>query len=445
MELDLFNFIDRSIELLNNKYEFIAELERELENFFEMEFKDNDSFLAVNSRIKSANSLREKIIRNSLYMRYDDAAEMLRHMQDIIGLRIECRFTDDEVDIYRAIKDMFYIPVGNGYYRSPSHKHILLDMETAQPMIQKNGFGIYKIDGIIQKDDEKLNFELQIKSLVNVFWGEIDHKVLYKNYNYMLTEEFFRDIMHSIKDNLSMIDRQLRILYEHVNDMDSSAVKSNHRQLKSLLSKIIHDIFVGTIRKELGFVVDFNETSDIIVEYLDYKCQALLDYDEGENFIRLLNRINHIDQKGFKVAEGVEFDRRPTFTTAFTDRVGKAVYAVMQREFGWNLFFKIIAEIEQSEPRIDFEEFFRYLESLLIETIKREVDSSGFSEEEYASVIDFILNCYASMVEKDPSMNHMISSYYGLSTHSISQVFRNIRSYEDFQNNKGRIERMLNY
>lgn len=42
-------------------------------------------------------------------------------------------------------------------------------------------------------------------------------------------------------------------------------------------------------------------------------------------------------------------------------------------------------------------------------------------------------------------MNHMISSYYGLSTHSISQVFRNIRSYEDFQNNKGRIERMLNY
>lgn len=55
--------------------------------------------------------------------------------------------------------------------------------------------------------------------------------------------------MHSIKDNLSMIDRQLRILYEHVNEMDSSAVKSNHRQLKSLLSKIIHDIFVGTIRK----------------------------------------------------------------------------------------------------------------------------------------------------------------------------------------------------
>ncbi|MDY3118015.1 MAG: (p)ppGpp synthetase [Peptoniphilus sp.] len=444
MELDLFNFIDRAIELLNKKYDYIVELERELENFFEMEFKDNDSFLAVNSRIKSANSLREKIIRNSLYMHYDDAEEMLRHMQDIIGLRIECRFTDDEVDIYRAMKDLFYIPVENGYYRSPTHKRILLDMETAQPMIQKNGFGIYKIDGILRDGVENIHFELQIKSLVNVFWGEIDHKVLYKNYNYMLTEEFFRDIMHSIKDNLSMIDRQLRILYEHVNDMDSSAVKSNHKQVKSLLSKIIHDIFVGTIRKELGFVVDFNETSDIIVDYLDYKCQTLLDYDEGENFIRLLNRINHIDQRSFKVAEGVVFDRKPAFTTDFTERVGKAVYDIMPREFGWNLFFKIIAEIEQAEPRIDFEEFFRYLEYLLVDMIRREVDPKGFSEEEYGALVAFVLDCYATMVEKDPSMNHMIAKYYGFSSHSMSQVFRNIRSYDDFRDNKLRIERMLN-
>ena len=444
MELDLFHFIERSIELLNAKYDHIAELEHELESFFEIEFKDNDRFLAVNSRIKSANSLREKIIRNSLYMHYDNASEMLRNMQDIIGLRIECRFTDDEAAIYRAIKDLFYIPVEDGYYRSPTHKGVFLDMETAQPMIQKNGFGIYKIDGIIKDGDENINFELQIKSLVNVFWGEIDHKVLYKNYNYMLTEEFFRDIMHSIKDNLSMIDRQLRILYEHVNDMDSSAAYSNHKQVKSLLSKIIHDIFVGNIRKELGFVVDVNETSDIIVDYLDYKCQALLDYNEGENFIRLLNRINHIDQRGFKVSESVVFDRKPSFTTDFTDRVGRAVYAVMPREFGWNLFFKIIAVIEQSEPRIDFEEFFRYLESLLVDMVSREVDPKGFSEDEYQVLVDFVLDCYASMVEKDPSMNHMISKYYGLSNHSISQVFRNIDSFEDFQENKSRIERLLN-
>ena len=55
-----------------------------------------------------------------------------------------------------------------------------------------------------------------------MFWGEIDHRILYKNFNYMLTEDFFRDIMSSIKDNLSMIDRQLMLVYNHLKGMDSS-------------------------------------------------------------------------------------------------------------------------------------------------------------------------------------------------------------------------------
>lgn len=41
---------------------------------------------------------------------------------------------------------------------------------------QKNGFKIYRIDGIITDTNTDLPFELQIKSLVNTFWGEIDIK-----------------------------------------------------------------------------------------------------------------------------------------------------------------------------------------------------------------------------------------------------------------------------
>ena len=65
MEQDLFAFIDRATELLKIKMDHIVALNRELENFFVVEFGDMDSFLAVNSRIKSPNSLREKIIRNN--------------------------------------------------------------------------------------------------------------------------------------------------------------------------------------------------------------------------------------------------------------------------------------------------------------------------------------------------------------------------------------------
>ncbi|MDD7363733.1 MAG: (p)ppGpp synthetase [Peptoniphilus sp.] len=443
MEMDLFSFIDRAIKLLNIKYDHIMTLNHELENFFISEFGDKDNFLAVNSRIKSPNSLREKIIRNNLYMRYDSPLKMMFDMQDIVGLRIECRFTDDEVDIYRAILEKFYIPAGNGYYRSPNHKQIFLNLETSQPMLQKNGFGIYKIDGYIIDGGFKLKFELQIKSLVNVFWGEIDHKVLYKNFNYMLTEDFFKDIMHSIKDNLSMIDRQLKILYEHVNSMDSSTAINNHVQVKSLLSKIVHDIFIARVRKDLGFVVDLNDIADITVEYLDYKCRSVLKYDEGGNFIHLLNHINAIDQDAFDIGELVEFDQSPEFTTDFSARVGGAVYDVINREFNWSLFFKIIESIEQSNVRYDFEEFFKYVEVYLKRKIRDEIDMNGFTLKEYEELEGFVLDCFASNFEKDPSFENMTSSCFKLSRNTLSQFFRNINTFEEFEENKQRIERML--
>src|SRR5699024_8045081 len=115
----------------------------------------------------------------------------------------------DERLIYEELMDQFTIPVGNGYYRCRDSEFIFLNLDEIQPQSQRNGFGIYKIDGYYEDVKGRINFELQIKSLVNVFWGEIDHRILYKNYNYLMTEDFFRDIMYSIKDNLTMIDRQL--------------------------------------------------------------------------------------------------------------------------------------------------------------------------------------------------------------------------------------------
>ena len=93
--------------------------------------------------------------------------------------------------------------------------------------------------------------------MVNVFWGEIDHRILYKNYNYMMSENFIKEMMASIKDSLYMVDKQLQILFDHVQRFDASAVSSASNQLNYLLSKIIHDVFSSKIQDELGFVFNF--------------------------------------------------------------------------------------------------------------------------------------------------------------------------------------------
>lgn len=35
--------------------------------------------------------------------------------------------------------------------------------------------------------------------MVNNFWGEIEHKIIYKNYNMILGDKFYKNILNSIK------------------------------------------------------------------------------------------------------------------------------------------------------------------------------------------------------------------------------------------------------
>ena len=90
-----------------------------------------------------------------------------------------------EIDkIFDEISKNFTVELDNGFYRSELNSNIELKLSEKQPTFQKNGFEIYKVDGrYVVEGGYFVNFELQIKSLVNIFRGEIDHSVLYKNYN----------------------------------------------------------------------------------------------------------------------------------------------------------------------------------------------------------------------------------------------------------------------
>ena len=59
---------------------------------------------------------------------------------------------------------------------------LCLNLAMPQPQLQRNGFTIYRIDGYYLFNGRKVNFELQIKSMVHSFWSEIEHQVVYKKY-----------------------------------------------------------------------------------------------------------------------------------------------------------------------------------------------------------------------------------------------------------------------
>ena len=354
MKLELFDFIDETLDLIEERKESIDNVASALEKFFTDSFFINDHFLNVSYRIKSPESLREKILRHNFYIKYMTPENLINNLSDLIGFRIECRFIEDEKKIYNDIVKLFKIELEDGYYTNPLNSNIMLDLKTKQPQKQKNGFEIYKIDGKYVKDHISVNFELQIKSLVNVFWGEIDHRILYKNYNYMLTEDFFRDIMSSIKDNLSMIDRQLMLVYNHLKGMDSSNSMTKKAQLQALLSKIIHDIYIVKLKRELGFVIDFKKSTDVIVDYIFMKDGLEKTDNYSVNFIRILNRLNEIGKSDISFNKYIDFERPLSFNDCFTRKVGNSILEIINKDFRWNLFFKIIFEIEGGNKASSF-------------------------------------------------------------------------------------------
>ncbi len=379
MKLELFKYIDDVLDLFEYHRQELVSINKEVRNYFSDVLKDDERALNLSTRIKTPQSLREKLIRRNYYIKYPTPFEGFKKVPDLIGLRIECRFIKDEKEIYQKIIDEFRIYCGKGYYASNINKNIRLNLEDIQPQVLNNGFKIYKLDGLYKNSKTSYSFELQIKSLVNLFWGEIDHKILYKNYNYMIVEDFFRDIMNSIIDNLFMVDKQLMILYDHVTNSDASGKDPAEKQLKVLLSKIIHDVFINKIYGELGFVFNIKASTDIIVDFIFMKLKKNKDNSYGEDFISLINRINEISTLDMNLEEYINVDEKPKFYDSFTRNIGNLILASLNKDFEWNIFFKIITTIDrESDNQIfeDFIHFVRYQYTLLILNLFENFDLS---------------------------------------------------------------------
>src|SRR5690625_1668387 len=439
MKLELFDFIDETMNLIDEKSDMLNKVAKELERFFNNSFFIKDHFLNVNYRIKSPESLREKILRYNFYLKYKTPEKLFKNLSDLIGFRIECRFIEDEAKIYKDIRKLFDTPVGNGYYSNTLNSSILLNLDEKQPQIQKNGFEIYKIDGKYKKDDVEVNFELQIKSLVNVFWGEIDHRVLYKNFNYMLTEDFFRDIMSSIKDNLAMIDRQLMVVYNHLNGMDTSDALNKEMQLKSLLSKIIHDIYITKVRQEIGFIVDFKKSTDVIVDYIFMKNGPGKTINYSEDFLRILNRLDEIANEEISFKKYIDFEREIFFNDCFTRKIGTKILEVINKDFRWNLFFKIIFDIEDGDNATDFEGFLIYLRYLFYDSIMAEINEKDMTVEEREKIAETIMDAIAESFNKSLDIDFINTCSINKLKICLRKHFKNIKTYDHWLDRKDRL------
>ena len=365
MRLEVFNITDETTELLAQRQEFLqgaaAELQRRLTELFSAEA---ECFINMAVRVKSEKSLREKIIRKKLYKRYADGAEIIDHLSDLVGARVECRFIRDEAVLFQMLRRVFCAPLGE-YCVQPGFEDIRLLLSAQQPQKQKNGADIYRIDGLFVYQGSPIRFELQIKSLVKVFWAEIEHKIVYKNNSYHMIDDFLVSLMQSINDNLVAIDRQLMLVYEQMNKNDSADEFMRREGAKKILARSINEVFYNKMDVSMGFTINFKQPCEILAEIL-YDMFVNKSADEQiDTFQMLVVTLGRISNMEFRFDESLVFEREIETPDCFSATLSQALSAMMNEDFEWNLFFRILFIVQPQDNAGDFEHFLHYLRSSL--------------------------------------------------------------------------------
>jgi len=436
MRLEIFEFIDKTVAMVEDMQDTLEESNRELEYFFRGLFLKYDNILNITSRVKTTTSLKEKIFRNNFYLKYKTPQDLIENLSDLLGIRIECRFIEDEMDVYSKVVNEFNIPADEGYYFSKENPDIMLNLDENQPQLQKNGFGIYKIDGKYIRGDMTIRFELQIKSLVNVFWGEAEHKVLYKNYKYLLTEGLFRDIMYTLKENLSMVDKQLMILYNHLKELDEANIDKRREQLETILSKIIYEIYSDKTKKEFGFVLDYRKSCDIIVSYV-LKQNGYTDPMAYDNvYLKMLSRLYKLRENDLYLEEYIEFEREINYEDEFCKKIGEAILEVINKDFKWNLFFKIIFQLESGNKAEEFEKFLLFLRDRFLNNLKlSEGLNSRFNDEEKKEITLYIMDLIADSFIKNREIEFINDDNIDCMNNKINVILRKVMNYDMWKEN----------
>ena len=360
MKIDMFKFIELAVEYINSQKEFIEKVAEKSNSFFSELLGDDDQFLNSNYRIKTDGSIKDKMLRQNYYEKCKYASSVLSKFNDIVGIRIECRFIDDERNIFEKLKEKFHIKGNGEYFRCEENENIFLNLSQSQPQLQRNGFEIYKVDGKYIDGDEELLFELQIKSMVNVFWGEIDHRILYKNFNYMITEDFIRDIMYSIKSNLEMVDSQLSTIYERLKNIEDLDQDTTKTQLKTILSKLVHDIYILKLKNETGLLIDLRLIANLTVDFLFVDYGIIDDTALDSQIIQLFNTVNQLNRRKMNFGETMVLENL-NYRNDLNKKLGDAIEEAANKDFKWNICLKIIFDISKKDNNEIFMNFIDFI------------------------------------------------------------------------------------
>ena len=244
----------------------------------------------------------------------------------------------------------------------------------------------------------------------------------------ILGDKFYKNILNSIKNNLCLIDNQLLTIFNHVNShMDNSnGVGLKKEGIEILLSKMIYDIYSSKVKHDLGISVDFRNACDIIIDYIFTKNNCNTSQEYYNTFVNTSVRLNEVFKDSISFKNKLSIGAAPLcFASEFSNSIGNKLAHAMNYDFHWNLFFKILFQIEPGNNREDFYSFIRYLETIFSNRDSYLNLYLTFSAEEVSIIKEDILSSLNKAFLEIDSIKFIYRD-------KLSEIFNHIDDYVKF-------------
>lgn len=160
-----------------------------LDEEFSMEF-DRNPISSIKSRLKSPQSIRDKMVRKNLPFSLSAVEE---NLNDVAGIRVICPFPEDVYTIADALlkQDDITLIQKKNYIENPKpNGYRSLHIIVAIPIFLAHGKKIMKV-------------EIQLRTIAMDFWATLEHQLRYKK-NSVFTDEMANELYECAKISASL-------------------------------------------------------------------------------------------------------------------------------------------------------------------------------------------------------------------------------------------------
>ena len=434
---------------ITKAFNFLIEKEAQKFDLVSENSVHNSKYVQVISRVKKKNSFREKLIRRNIGSKIVNNLQLteqnfdknkakisneVENLDDVIGLRLVCDLNKD------CPKALEMISNNLDFLKDHNISFNVGEIES-QPQKMKNGLSIYRLKGIY---DDRIGFELQIKSKIDEAWGELDHFIFYKDYSFFPSKTSVQQTMNNVGKLLDKIEDLLYDLRKSKDDYN--------KNLKNLLfTQELSEAYSSDIKNILGFSYQveklaptirfliekfhpqFNirDNSKISFEFLKYEPQ-------NENYAYYRNRSIEL-----KLIEAIYVD---IWQSKTNKKLTDENYNEFLNHLCKALLENIQEEILQIDPLSDYNlELLKDHFDLLVKYNSNEIPwISGRSFSQFSKIrrilLDFISENFESEMEDELLEKKEIDQIYSIFL--ICQFDANLEKFLEEQNDNNFTQRL---